>query len=111
MWRERARERYSARSQAGDLRAMNVLGSMYWLDKDVRSAELWYRKAAEAGMVEGMYMLGLLYGSTGSGRDDRGQRYMVPGQADTHREALEWHRKAAQAGHPLPAKIAENLPR
>ena len=56
------------------------------VDKDVKEAVEWYRKAAEQGISEAQYVLGACY-----------QNGIVADKNIT--EAVKWYRKAAAQGH------------
>ena len=72
----------------GNARAMAELGYLYGVGEGVpknpKQSYLWYRKAAEAGDVSGMFNLALVYSAEGELKDEA--------------KAVEWYRRAARAG-------------
>ena len=76
-------------AEAGDVQAMAELGCIYGKGKEVeRDREqqfFWYGKAAEAGNLDGMFNLALLYIDADAEKDEK--------------QAVFWYRKAAEAGH------------
>ncbi|HJU83480.1 MAG TPA: tetratricopeptide repeat protein [Holophagaceae bacterium] len=85
-------KRLVARAEAGDAEAALALARFYLeggqgLPRDALSAQLWFRRAAEAGHPEAMAALARML-STGHG-----------GPADPA-QARSWFEAAAQAGHP-----------
>lgn len=72
----------------GNAQAMAELGCIYGTGEGVRKnpkqSYLWYRKAAEAGDVGGMFNLALIYSTDGELKDER--------------KAVDWYRRAAEAG-------------
>lgn len=56
---------------------------------DHAQARIWYRKAAEQGIKEAQYNLGLLYYRCDGG----------PGSRENYEEAAQWFRKAAEQGY------------
>ncbi len=77
-------------ADTGGAWAMAQLGYIYGAGKGVKENRkqsfLWYRKAAEAGDVNGMFNLALIYSADGELRDEQ--------------KAVSWYRKAAEAGEP-----------
>jgi len=77
-------------ADAGDAPAQYRLAGMYsggqGLPQDIPEALKWYRLAAEQGLADAQYMLGVTYQMGGRG---------VP--AD-YSEALKWYRMAAEKG-------------
>ncbi len=76
-------------AEAGDAQAMAELGCIYGKGKEVerdrKQAFSWYGKAAEAGNLDGMFNLALLYVDADAEKDEQ--------------KAVFWYRKAAEAGH------------
>jgi TPR repeat protein len=81
-----------ALSEKGDAEAQEKLGSLYAegysVDKNVREAVKWWKKAAAQGNPEAEYELGIAH-HEGLG-----------GLAKSDKKALEWFRKAAEHGEP-----------
>jgi TPR repeat protein len=84
----------SAAAKTGDADAMVAVGRFYAaspsIATDGRTAEAWFRKAADRGDLEGMLDLGLLNG-TGLG---------VQGNGQDLAEAARWYQAAADKGLP-----------
>ena len=82
------------RNQAvsGNPYAQDVLGFVYYLgfgglSQDPAQAAFWYRKAADQGLANAQYNLGVLY--------EKGQ-----GMPQDYAQAAAWYRKAADQGNP-----------
>jgi len=77
-------------AEAGDAKAMDDLGELYYsgrgAPKDYAQARQWYEKAAKVGNSDAMTNLGVLY--------HEGQ-----GVAQDYAKAREWYQKAAEAGN------------
>ncbi|MFI9825248.1 tetratricopeptide repeat protein [Streptomyces sp. NPDC052013] len=71
-----------ARAEAGELDAMNQLGTQLMEQGRVDEAETWYARAAQGGLASGMYNLGLWQCRQGG----------------DHAEAEAWWHRAADAG-------------
>ena len=81
----------TAKAEQGDAEAQVDLGfrynkGLFGVEKDLRKAVKWYRKAAEQGDADGQYLLGLAYWSGEGVEQDL-------------REAVKWYRKAAEQGY------------
>jgi len=80
-----------AAAEGGDAHAQNKLAEMYAFGRggvvyDNVEAVKWYRKAAEQGLAEAAYMVGVMYREgNGVGEDDA--------------QAVLWFRKAAEQGY------------
>jgi TPR repeat protein len=76
---------------AGNAKAMNLIGYMYWasegVGRDYTEARHWYQKATDAGNAAAMLNLGVLYAKGN-------------GVAKDCIKAQEWFQKAADAGNP-----------
>jgi TPR repeat protein len=68
-------------AQAGQIKAMHVLGALLLKKDDPAEAERWWRKAAEAGNGPSMQRLGALFAEQGDAE-----------------AAEDWYRRAAEAG-------------
>ncbi|KAK3804784.1 MAG: hypothetical protein J3R72DRAFT_466247, partial [Linnemannia gamsii] len=77
-----------ARAESGDLVAQETLGDMYMDDQKYSQAMIWYRMAAEQGLANSQYNIGILY--------NQGL-----GVSQNHAEAMTWFRKAAEQGDAL----------
>ena len=79
-----------ARATAGQATAQIQIGECYaagkGVDADLKQAEAWYRRAADAGNLDGILHLAALYRDGGKGLP----RDMA--------HAAEWYRKAAEMG-------------
>lgn len=77
-------------AEQGNPKAQYQLGLMYLsgqgIQKDVKAAAKWYRKAAEQGNPEGQFGLGVLY-------------FHGQGLPQDQQEAAKWYRKAAEQGN------------
>src|SRR5271157_4999690 len=79
-----------ANARAGDAGAQVKLGGLYYVghgvQQDYAQAAAWYRKAADQGLAEAQFMLGVYYDSGGRS---------VP---QDYAQAATWYRKAADQG-------------
>ena len=80
-----------AKAEQGDAKAQVALGfryntGLFGVEKDLRKAVKWYRKAAEQGDAGGQYHLGNAY-------------EIGEGVEQDFREAVKWYRKAAEQGN------------
>ena len=77
-------------AEAGNARAQNKLGTMYYagqgVPQDHATAMSWHRKAAEQGDAEGQFYLGGFY-------------YLGEVVLRDNAVAASWYRKAAEQGH------------
>ena len=74
-------------AEQGLNKAMYAIASFYYLDGDKKSAFNWYLKAAQAGHIDAMYMIGFHY--------KYGNYEMVE---ENSRESVHWLCEAAKAG-------------
>jgi TPR repeat protein len=91
---------YLEKANAGDVKAMRLMGSFYsdfstpvGLTEDKEKAFEWYLKAAEAGDSESMFEI-----ANGYGGGDRGVQANVEKSKQWYRRALELSRKEADEG-------------
>ena len=77
------------KAEGGDAEAQGKLGFNYetglGVERDLKEAVKWYRKAAEQGYARGQTSLGLMY--------EYGK-----GVSKDYKQALIWYRKAAEQG-------------
>jgi hypothetical protein len=85
-------ERLQAAAEAGDARAQNDLGWMYFtgdrVKRDYDKAFQWFKRAAEQGNATAQVNLGRMHADG-----------LVT--AMDFREAEKWYRRAAEQGHPM----------
>lgn len=114
-------------AEQGNPRAQNGLGMIYGqglgVERDLRKAVMWHRRAAEQGYARGQYFLGLMYAdgagvpkdpvqavewlSRAAEQGDAGAAFSLgamyaegEGVEKDSRQAAEWYRRAAELGHP-----------
>ena len=84
-------------AEAGNPRAQNILGSMYYygrgIKKDYSEALKWFRKASDKGYADAQDWVGIIF-------------YNGEGVEKNYNEAIKWYRKAANQGH---ANAQKNL--
>jgi TPR repeat protein len=72
-------------AEQGDMNAAHCLADILYDNKNFAEARTWFEKAANAGIADAEFGLGLMY--------DLGD-----GVAQDHKEALRWYGKAAEGG-------------
>lgn len=73
-------------AEKGDVVSQYVLGNYYCQNEDYQNAVKWWRNAADLGIAEVQYCLGVCY-ENGNGVEKDSQ------------EAVKWYRKAAEQGY------------
>lgn len=80
------RQRMIAAAEGGDTQAMIQLFMGYQGSGDAVSAQMWLRRAADAGLAGAQFQLGV--------------HCSQQGNVEAEKEAVEWFRKASDQGHP-----------
>lgn len=73
-------------AEKGDVVSQYVLGNYYCQNEDYQNAVKWWRNAADLGIAEVQYCLGVCY-ENGNGVEK------------DYQEAVKWYRKAAEQGN------------
>ena len=97
----KARDYFLQAAEAGSMDAYSHLGDLYYnggneIERVIKTAYNYYRKAANAGVANAQYMVGICY-RNGEGPDKNRQLAKV------------WISKAAKQGHQKAQKILEKL--